>query len=40
MALGGLGFRREYEMPIFYRDTEVGTRRVDFFVEDTVMVRT
>jgi len=38
MALAGLGFRREYEMTIFYRDIEVGTRRVDFFVEDKIMV--
>ena len=28
-----LGFTREHEMKIYYRDEEVGTRRVDFFVE-------
>ena len=38
MELQGLGFARELEMPIFYRDTQIGTRRVDFFVEDLVMV--
>jgi GxxExxY protein len=32
------GFQREFEMPIFYRDLEIGTRRVDFFVEEKVMV--
>ena len=25
-------------MPIFYRDKEIGSRRVDFFVENVVMV--
>ena len=25
-------------MPIFYRETNIGTRRVDFFVEQVVMV--
>ena len=38
MHLAGLKFSRELEMPIYYRDTEIGTRRVDFFVEDKVMV--
>jgi GxxExxY protein len=26
------------EMPIFYRDIDIGTRRVDFFVEEKIMV--
>jgi GxxExxY protein len=38
MNYGGLKFEREKEMPIFYRDENIGTRRVDFFVENTVMV--
>lgn len=38
MALQGLSFSRELEMPIFYRDEDIGTRRVDFFVEEKVMV--
>ena len=25
-------------MPIFYRDQQIGTRRVDFFVENVIMV--
>ena len=33
-----IGFLREMEMPIWYRDEVVGTRRVDFFVQETVMV--
>jgi GxxExxY protein len=34
----GLAFEREKEMPIFYREKHIGTRRVDFFVEERVMV--
>ena len=34
----GLEFEREKEMTIHYRDFDIGTRRVDFFVEDTIMV--
>jgi GxxExxY protein len=33
-----LHFGREVEMPIFYDQQEIGTRRVDFFVEDKVLV--
>lgn len=38
MSLEGLGFVREMEMPIFYRGEQIGTRRVDFFVEGEIMV--
>ncbi len=38
MELAGLRFEREMEMPIFYRESQIGTRRVDFYVEDEVMV--
>ncbi|MCK6612434.1 MAG: GxxExxY protein [Bacteroidia bacterium] len=38
MQYDGLGFQREMEMPIFYRDEQIGTRRVDFFVEGLIMV--
>jgi GxxExxY protein len=38
MELAGLSAERELEMPIFYRETQIGTRRVDFFVESSVMV--
>lgn len=33
-----LSFQRELEMPIYYRDQQIGSRRVDFFVEDKIMV--
>lgn len=38
MEKQGLGFKREMEMTIFYEGIDIGTRRVDFFVEDTIMV--
>lgn len=34
----GLGFQREMEMTIFYEGIDIGTRRVDFFVEENIMV--
>jgi GxxExxY protein len=37
-GLQGLSFQRELEMELFYKGEQVGTRRVDFFVEGTVMV--
>ena len=33
-----LGFQREMEMSIFYDNIVIGTRRVDFFVEENIMV--
>jgi GxxExxY protein len=38
LAYNGLAFEREKEMPVYYRDEQIGTRRVDFFIEGTVMV--
>ncbi|MBS4036162.1 MAG: GxxExxY protein [Ignavibacterium sp.] len=38
MNLEGLKFEREKEMPVMYREYEIGTRRVDFFVENKIMV--
>ena len=38
LAQEGLGFVREMEMPIFYKEIHIGTRRVDFFVEGEIMV--
>jgi GxxExxY protein len=31
-------FKREFEMPIYYKGREIGLRRVDFFVEGKIMV--
>ena len=33
-----LSFVREMEMPVYYDEQQIGTRRVDFFVEDKIMV--
>jgi GxxExxY protein len=38
MRLQNLGFSREHEMEIFYKEHNIGLRRVDFFVEGKVMV--
>lgn len=38
MTLQGLSFAREFEMPIFYKEEQIGTRRVDFLVEEVVSV--
>ena len=37
MEKQGLGFQRELEMTIFYDGKDIGTRRVDFFVEEKIM---
>lgn len=34
----GLSFSREFEMSIEYKGTYIGTRRVDFFIEQKVML--
>jgi GxxExxY protein len=33
-----IGFSREYEMPVYYKQEQIGTRRVDFLVEGIVSV--
>lgn len=38
MELQGLHFSREFEMPVFYKVIQVGTRRVDFLVEEVISV--
>ena len=38
MNLEGINFSREHEMPIFYRNQQIGTRRVDFLVEGVISV--
>ncbi|MBV2195350.1 MAG: GxxExxY protein [Flavobacterium sp.] len=37
MRLESLEFQREMEMPVIYRDEQIGTRRVDF-LENEIMV--
>ena len=38
MRLAGISFSREFEMPIFYREEQIGTRRVDFLVEGVISI--
>ena len=38
MALQRLSFEREFEMSIYYKNEEIGTRRVDFLVERVISV--
>ena len=38
MKKQNLGFSREMEMTIYYDEIAIGNRRVDFFVEDKIMV--
>lgn len=38
MRKADLNFQREFEMDIYYDDEVIGKRRVDFFVEDKIMV--
>ena len=38
MRIAGVAFSREFEMPIHYRDEQIGSRRVDFLVEGIISV--
>ena len=38
LARENIAFVREFRMPIFYRDLNVGIRRVDFLVENKISV--
>ncbi len=38
MQLQNINFSREFVMPLEYKGYDVGKRRVDFFVEDKIMV--
>ena len=37
-ALGGIQFVRQYTVPLFYRDHQVGEHRLDFLVEGKIVV--
>lgn len=37
-ADNGIAYSREHEMPIYYKQQQIGTRRVDFLVEGVVSV--
>jgi GxxExxY protein len=37
-ALSGVQFLRQYPVPIFYRDHQIGEHRLDFLVEEKIVV--
>jgi len=38
MADEGIQFSREHEMPVYYKNQQIGTRRVDYLVENIISV--
>ena len=38
LRLAGIAFHREFVMEVYYRNIRIGTRRVDFLVEDLISV--
>ncbi|GAB4344934.1 MAG: GxxExxY protein [Flammeovirgaceae bacterium] len=38
MTDAGICFSREHEMPVYYKQQQIGTRRVDFLVEGVISV--
>lgn len=38
LGLQSISYKREQEMSIHYKGVDIGTRRVDFFVEEQIMV--
>ena len=38
LGLQQIGFEREFEMPVMYKELQIGTRRVDFLVEEQISV--
>ena len=37
-SLADIPYSREFEMPIFYHNQQIGTRRVDFLVQEVISV--
>lgn len=38
LNLNGISHQRELEMPLLYKEYDIGTRRVDFFVAEQLML--
>jgi GxxExxY protein len=38
LSMKTIFFEREKEMPIHYKGEQIGTRRVDFFIENSIML--
>jgi len=38
LSLAGIAFEREFVMPIYYKGEHIGTRRVDFLVQEHISI--
>lgn len=38
LSEANISYAREFEMPIFYRNRHIGTRRVDFLIDENISV--
>lgn len=38
LRMAGIEFEREFEMPIYYREEHIGTRRADFLINGVISV--
>ena len=38
LSYAGINYQREFEMPIYYREQQIGIRRVDFLFEEVISV--
>lgn len=38
LSMRNINFEREKEMPLSYKGFDIGTRRVDFFIEEKIML--
>jgi GxxExxY protein len=38
LGLQKIAFEREFEMPVMYKELQIGTRRVDFLVQEQISV--
>ena len=38
MSSQGIDFSREHEMPVYYKNNQIGTRRVDFLIHGILAV--
>ena len=38
MSSQGIDFSREHEMPVYYKNNQIGTRRVDFLINGIIAI--
>lgn len=39
LKLAGINFKKDYEMPVFYKGKIVSTQKIDFLIEEKLMIR-